>query len=57
MGHNFYTIDLGCRRFPGIHDRDIRAQEGIHCFLIGDTSPHRDTLVVMVCDWPLQTAE
>lgn len=57
MGHNFYTIDLGCRRFPGIHDRDIRAQEGIHRFLIGDTSPHRDTLVVMVCDWPLQTAE
>ena len=48
MGYNLYAIDLGCRYVPGIHDGDIRAQEGFHYFLVGDAAPYRDGPVVVV---------
>ena len=57
MGHNLYTIDLGCNHVPGIHDRNIRAQAGIHYFLIGDTPPHRDSPLVMVYHQDLRPPE
>jgi len=57
MAHNLYTIDLGCHHVPGIHDWDIRAQEGIHCFLVGDTTPHWNGPVVVVYRQDLRPAE
>ena len=48
MGYNFYAIDLGCHYVPGIHDRDICAQEGFHYFLVGDTTTYWDGPVVVV---------
>lgn len=57
MVHNLYTIDLGCHHVPGVHDRDICAKEGIHCFLLGVTPPHRDTLVVVVYHQDVHAAE
>ena len=48
MDHNLHTIDLGRHHVPGIHDRDIRAEESIHCFLVGVAPPHWDSRVVVV---------
>jgi len=48
MGYNLYAADLGCHYVPGIHDRDIRAQEGFHHFLVGDTTHYWDGPVVVV---------
>jgi len=57
MGPNLYAIDLGCCHVPGIHDWDIRAQEGIRRFLVGNTPPHWDGLVVLVYHQDLHPAE
>lgn len=57
MGHNLYTTDLGCHRIPGIHDWDIRTQEGIHYFFVGDTPPYWDGSVVVVHHQDLRPAE
>ena len=48
MGYNLYAADLGCHYVPGIHDRNIRAQEGLHHFLVGDTTHYWDGPVVVV---------
>ena len=57
MDHNLHTIDLGRRHVPGIHDRDIRVKEGIHCFFVGVAPPHRDTPVGVVCHQVIYAAE
>jgi len=57
MGYNIYPIDLGCRHVPGIHDRDIRSQKGIHCFLVGDAPPRWDDPVVVVHHQDLYSVE
>ena len=57
MDYNLHAIDLGRHHIPGIHDWYIRAKEGIHYFLIDISSPHRDTLVVLVYHQDLRTAE
>lgn len=57
MDYNIYPIDLGCRHVPGIHDWDIRSQEGIYCFLVGDTPPFWDDPVVVVHHQDLHPAE
>jgi hypothetical protein len=57
MDHNFYTVDLGRHHVPSIHDRDIRAKEGVHRFLVGLAPPHWHTFVVVVYNQDLRTAE
>ena len=57
MASNLHTTDLGSHHVPSIHDRDIRAQEGIHHFLVGDTPPHWDSPVVVVYHQDLRPVE
>lgn len=57
MGYNLHTIDLGCRYIPGIHDRDIRTQKGLHYLLVGDATSYWDYPVVVVHYQDLHPAE
>lgn len=57
MGNNLYTTDLGSRHIPGVYDWDICTQAGFHYFLVGNTPPRWDGLVVMVYHQDLHPAE